>query len=111
MPELSGKQVGAAVGGLLGAAFVKSEIFDDEDGGGSTEGAVGDLGGIDGLEGSGVADGGDSMEAYEDYMQEQANYEMTSEMLETQHETTMEIIDNIDGSDDYYYEDDPYSGW
>ena len=44
-------------------------------------------------------------------MTEQANMQTTSEMMESMHETNMEVIDNIDGSDDYYYEDDPYDGW
>ncbi len=41
-------------------------------------------------------------------MSEQYAYQSTSEMMEMQHETNMEIIDNMDGSDDYYYTDDPY---
>jgi hypothetical protein len=32
------------------------------------------------------------------------DYATASEMSETMHETNMEIIDNMDGSDDYTYE-------
>ena len=45
--------------------------------------------------------GDDFNEAYSDYMTEQANMQTTSEMMESMHETNMEVIDNIDGSDDW----------
>ena len=97
----------------VGAAAVADVVFDDDNASG-TDQAIFDL---DHFGGAGVADG-DSMgggddfnEAYSDYMIEQANMQTTSEMMESMHETNMEVIDNIDGSDDYYYEDDPYDGW
>lgn len=96
----------------VGAAAIADVVFDDDSAAGSDE-AIFDL---DHFGGSGVADAGvgggdDFNDAYADYMTEQANVEATSEMMETMHETNMEVIDNIDGSDDYYYEDDPYDGW
>jgi hypothetical protein len=46
----------------------------------------------------------DSTAALEDYYGSQETFEMLSEMSESMHETNMEIIDNIDGVDDYSYE-------
>ncbi len=104
----------AGAAALVGAAAVNDIVFDDD---ASADEAVFDL---DHFGDSGVADVGDMGDmggsddfgdSYSDYMTEQANVEATSEMMETMHETNMEVIDNMDGSDDYYYEDDPYDSW
>ncbi len=97
----------------VGAALVADAAFGDDDTSG-TDDAVFDL---DHFGGNGVADGDSSVagddvsDSYSEYMTEQADLEATSEMMETMHETNMEIIDNMDGSDDYYYEDVPGDGW
>lgn len=46
----------------------------------------------------------DSTAGLDDFYSSQETYAMYSEMSESMHETNMEIIDNIDGVDDYTYE-------
>lgn len=109
MPEIEPTHLLAGAGAVLGAAAAKDMIWDDaNDPDVNPDAAFAeDLGGVDG--GVDLDSGGDDYaDAYSDYMSEQYAYQSTSEMMEMQHETNMEIIDNMDGSDDYYYTDDPY---
>ena len=114
------KIIAAGAAGVVGAAYVK-DLVDGDDGadadsspfggddlGGLDDGGLGDVGDL------GVADlddGGSFAEDMADYQADQQYFETMSEMSEMQHQTNMEIIDNMDGTDDYYYEEVPDTDW